>query len=75
MTRTFLSPSERKVLASLPPKEAIFVKRCMDVFDAVLVGDGSGGRVVPAEGTRLTSVVLPGRASGDPSSASTAGAL
>jgi hypothetical protein len=39
--RSFLSPVERAALASLPPREAIFVKKCMDVFDAVLVEPGS----------------------------------
>jgi hypothetical protein len=37
VARTFLSPEERRILANLPPREAIFVKRVMDTFDAVLV--------------------------------------
>jgi hypothetical protein len=36
----FFSPEERRVLASLPPREAIFVKRIMDTFQAVLVEEG-----------------------------------
>lgn len=41
MGRSFITPEERQVLASLPPGEAAFVRELMDTFDAHLVPDGS----------------------------------
>jgi hypothetical protein len=71
VTRAFLSPAERRVLASLPPKEAIFVKKCMDVFDAVLVEEEGGRR--PALIREDHPVGRTKGAIGTPSSTSTAG--
>lgn len=61
MSRPFLSPGEKRLLATLPPREAQFIREVMDELDAHLIPNCEPRRAARADETDQSAMLHAGQ--------------